>query len=371
MATPMRSGGLHHPTLLARHFLQYRREGQKGDNNVAGKEKIYYFCFMNKERVLLIKHSDELPSMVCNNFFHSTQLFRLLELTPGMAPYMVVVQDVKGEVLAHMLLIVLTRRTLLPPFIFRHGHVYGEGEYAGTGENREALFHTMLGCATRLFRSCRCLYCEYSKMSSKMFGYKAFRRHGFIPIPWIEIHNSVHSTPPIQRLSHKLQQRIMTLAARGVHTRPCLDEQDTQRYVRLLKRQFRFKTRRVLPDKVLFDKLQASHHGINLLTLYKNKVIGGCTLLFSQGNAYLWFSVARRKTYALARPALMTIWGALQYAQQEGYAHLSFLDVGLPYEHSRYREFILSFGGKPTAKYRWFRFPFTGVNRLLTWIYNS
>ncbi|MCI6550209.1 MAG: GNAT family N-acetyltransferase, partial [Prevotella sp.] len=32
---------------------------------------------------------------------------------------------------------------------------------------------------------------------------------------------------------------------------------------------------------------------------------------------------------------------------------------------------ILSFGGKPVAKYRWFRFSIGWINRILTWIYKE
>lgn len=326
---------------------------------------------MNEARVVTISHGDELPEMVCTDFFHSSQFFRTLEQAPGIAPYMVIAFDVQKCVVAHMLIIIVTHHSVLPPFFIRHGHVYGEGEYDINISNKEEIFNTMLLEATRIFRRTKCLYAEYSRLKAKMFGYKLFRRNGYIPIPWQEIHNSLHSAPIEKRLGDKTLQRIKNIQANGVSTRPCNNDIETQRYVSLLKKYFRFKVRRNIPHFKLFQQIQQSGSGVNLITTYKNKIIGGCTVLFSNNDAYLWFTASRRKTYPLLRPALMTVWGALTYAQDNGYNHMYFLDVGLPYRSNPYREFILNFGGKPTAKFRWFRFPFTSTNKLLSWIYNG
>ena len=326
---------------------------------------------MNEAKVVTILHGYELPEMVCSDFFHSSQFFRTLEQASGIVPYMIVAFDAKKCVVAHMLIIIVTHHSFFPPFFIRHGHVYGEGEYEFHLSNKEEIFNAMLTEATRIFRRTKCLYAEFSRLKEKMFGYRLFRKNGYIPIPWQEVHNSLHSAPITKRLGHKTLQRITNIHENGVSTRPCNDDDETQRYVSLLKKHFRFKFRRNIPNVKLFQQIQLSGSGINLITTYKNKIIGGCTLLFSGNDAYLWFTASRRKTYPLLRPALMTVWGALAYAQNKGYDHLFFLDVGLPYRSNPYREFILNFGGKPTAKFRWFRFPFTGINKLLSWIYNG
>ncbi len=47
------------------------------------------------------------------------------------------------------------------------------------------------------------------------------------------------------------------------------------------------------------------------------------------------------------------------------------MDVGLPFRHNRYRDFILSFGGKEVSTYRWFRFSFSWLNRVIGWFYRE
>ena len=76
-----------------------------------------------------------------------------------------------------------------------------------------------------------------------------------------------------------------------------------------------------------------------------------------------------RKTYALQYPGVLAVWKALDDARQQGYRHLEFLDVGLPFRHHGYREFVLRFGGKQISTRRWFRFRWKWLNRVLTWIY--
>lgn len=67
----------------------------------------------------------------------------------------------------------------------------------------------------------------------------------------------------------------------------------------------------------------------------------------------------------------MTIWYALKYAHEHGYAHFRFMDAGLPWKQNLYREFLLNFGGKPVTSYRWFRFYTRIINKILYWIYKQ
>ena len=99
------------------------------------------------------------------------------------------------------------------------------------------------------------------------------------------------------------------------------------------------------------------------------KQTSGCTLAFSEGDAYLWHLASRRKRYIYLHPDTMTVWHAISYAHQQGCRHIHFMDVGLPWKRNPYRDFIRSFGGKPVAKYRWFRCNIGILNRLLKWFY--
>ena len=107
------------------------------------------------------------------------------------------------------------------------------------------------------------------------------------------------------------------------------------------------------------------------LTFRLEHCIGCAACVYSQGNAYLWYLASKRKSFPMQHPNLMTVWHALQYSHSHGYQHIYFLDVGLPFSHNPYREFILRFGGKPASTYRWFRCSLKWVNKILNWLYRE
>lgn len=82
--------------------------------------------------------------MQCEDFFHSMRLFRIYEQTPRHRPLMVAVMC-GNEIVAHLLAVVSYRWTLLPPYLYMHCRVIGEGDYSCEEYARqEELFGLML-----------------------------------------------------------------------------------------------------------------------------------------------------------------------------------------------------------------------------------
>lgn len=325
---------------------------------------------MERYEVRLYTTGEELPDMTCHNFFHSTELFRMIEKTPGQKPYMAVATDGNGQVVGHVLAIVRRRGSWLPPMLYTQGRAYGEGEYAD-GVDREEVFGQLLAVLTRKLRRKLCFYIEFSNLSRKMFGYRFFRRNTYFPVNWQEVRNSLHSKTPAERIEPKVLERIEHVYNLGVVTREAASEEEVKTFHHLLRNFYRFKLRRLIPPEKMFLELYNSKRARVFVTLYKDKIIGGCVCIYSEGNAFLWYFASRRKRYPHLYPNTMTIWHALNWAWEHDYAHLSFLDAGLPFPHNPLREFLLRFGGKPTANYRWFRFSISLVNRMLSWLYKE
>lgn len=326
---------------------------------------------MDNIKVSIITKSSQLPPMTCNNFLHSTELFRIAESTSGQTPYMVVTQDQTGKCVAHMLALLRWHGTWIPPFIYKQGRVYGEGEYEDSCENKEQVFGLMLYEINRFFRRKLALYTEFSALSQKMFGYQYFRQNKYFPMNWQEIHNSLHSMPPESRLSKKTLKRIAHAEAAGVTTSEVATTEELQLFYNHLKNHFRSIIRRFIPSEEMFTKLYQNQHTKTFITKYKNKLIGGCTIILSQGNAYLWYLASKRKTFYPLHPDTVTVWDAIKYAHANHCEHFYFLYAGLPFKKSQFREFILRFGGKPVTKFRWFRIYIPWVNRVFSWLYRQ
>lgn len=60
---------------------------------------------MKDYHVDIVKRGEQLPELSERNFFHSPELFHVLERVTGCSPYMVVVSDGGGTVHAHLLAI--------------------------------------------------------------------------------------------------------------------------------------------------------------------------------------------------------------------------------------------------------------------------
>ena len=325
---------------------------------------------MNGLTTTIYRKSRELPELEGDIFFHSQQLFEICEQASRQRPYMVVTTDESGNVVSHMLGIFRYRPIWFPPFLIVHCRVLGEGFYAESGYNRDELFGEMLGALTQKLNS-KVLYMEISNLSHKMLGYKQLRQNGFYPVNWMSIHNSLHSHAPEERISEKMQKRIDNAHARGVTTEPVSTEEDFTAFSKLLRHHNFLKPRRFIPDEIFFRKLMNNDYGKLFVTKYHGKVIGCSAVVYSEGNAYLWYSAYRRKTYIHLHPDILTVWDTMKDAYQQGCQHMFFMDVGLPYSKNPFREFILRFGGKEQSTYRWFRFSIRWVNKMLAWIYRE
>lgn len=305
------------------------------------------------------------------DFFHSTQYFLLAKKTPRLKPYMVTVETADGVIAGQLLALVRYRSSLFPPYLYRHCIIMGEGIYQADFQEQSAnLFAMMLECLTSKIGRWT-LYLEVSHLSSKMFAYKQLREQHYFPVRWNNIHNSLHSHTPEERISERMQHRINAAYERGVITDEVKTEEDFKAFMKLLRQHNRLKPKRYIPDNEFFRGLQRSENGCLYLTRYHGHIIGCSAIVYSQKQAYLWYAAYRRKTFAFVHPADLTIWHAIKDSHTKGYEHIYFLDVGLPYQKNTFRDFILSFGGKPTSSYRWFHCTIGWINSLLSWFYRD
>lgn len=326
---------------------------------------------MNELTTTIYRNNKDLPALDDTNFFHSSRLFEISRQASRQKPYMVVVTDSEGRLVSHMLGIVRYRTFLLPPFLLIHCRVLGEGVYYRDDTYpRDQLFGMMLEALTRLLNN-RTLYIEVSNLRQKMTGYRQLKQQQYFPVNWMSIHNSLHSHAPEERITEKLQKRIDNARAKGVITNEVTGEEDFKAFSKLLRKHNLLKPKRYIPDDLFFRKIMEGNDGRLFVTKYHQRIIGCSAVVYSEGNAYLWYSAFKRKSYMTVHPDVMTIWDAMQDCYQRGFQHMCFMDVGLPFSKNPFRDFILRFGGKEQSTFRWFRFSIRWVNRLLKWFYRE
>ena len=321
-------------------------------------------------KVTLYEHAADLPPIPKGSYFHSPELMELCENTPRHKPYMVVVTQDDGTVAAHMLAIVRYRHSWLPPYLYPHMRVMGEGEYHLQDLHVQHIFGVMIDTVTTRLQN-RTLYMEVSHLSEKMFGYRELRKLRYFPVRWMNIHNSLHSRTPEERITERQLKRIENAIKRGAVTKVVETEQEFHAFSKLLRRHNWLKPRRFLPDDSFFRGMMKDGHCKIFITTTHDKVIGCTVCVYSDGDAYLWYSASRRKSYAPLHPNAVTFWNSIKDAHASGCAHIRFMDVGLPFRKNPYRDFILRFGGKEVSTYRWFRISIKWVNRFASWLWRE
>lgn len=323
---------------------------------------------MSTLKVDIISKSKDLPPLSAGSFFHSPELFRIIEQTSGQRPYMFVARN--GNVVVGRLLVMLRRRgSLLPPYLFTQARAYGDGEYA-SGINREEVFGFMLRAVERFVKRKLCLYIEFSDLRTKMFGYAKFRSCGFFPVRWMEIRNSLHSMEPSLRLLPRAVRHLDNAHRAGLETSLANNEEDIHEIVSMLRGHTTLKLRRYIPDFSMFIRMHEQGFCDVFVTREGSRIVGGCVCVNTNGNCYLWYLTTRNKLHQ-KRTYALTIWTAIERAYSSGMRHICFMDVGLPFRHHPLREFFLSFGGKPVGTYRWFRCTIDWINSLLSWLYRE
>ena len=320
-------------------------------------------------KVTIYERAEELPTLIEGSYFHSQQLMELCQRTPGQKPYMAVVSDADGRAIAHLLAVERHRKSWLPPFLYSQVRVLGEGVYTeGLGDG--TLFGMMVSSLTRKLSS-HVLFLEISHLSQKMFGYRQLRQAGYFPVRWMNIHNSLHSRTPEERIAPRMLHRVENAIRRGVTTRVVDNEKDFTAAMKLLRRHLRFKPRRYMPSHELFMGM-LEQGACNIFITHIHQHVIGCTVVvYSKGDAYLWYSASKRKSYAALHPNAVTLWNTIRAVHQEGCRHIRFIDVGLPFRKNPYRDFILRFGGKEVSGFRWFRISIRWVNAVASWLWRE
>lgn len=317
-------------------------------------------------------HASDIPDLPGSNTFHSTELFRIYEATPGYTPILIVATD--GDALLAKLLGTLRKSIrFFPPSVINRCEIFGTGEYFDAACDREHIFAEMLQRITdEALRDA--WFIEFRNLDNALFGYKAFRENNYFAINWLRVRNSLHHNQhPEERFSASRIRQIKKGLKNGAQVREAHSMEEIHTFARMLRNIYSSKIRRHFPNDAFFQHLENNlidkQQGKIFIVTYKGKIIGGSACIYSDKEAYLWFSGGMRKTYALQYPGILAVWKALSDARERGYDHLEFMDVGLPFRRHGYREFVLRFGGKQSSTRRWFRFKWQWLNRLLNWLY--
>lgn len=315
---------------------------------------------------------EDIPNLPGNNIFHSKELFLMYEATPGYTPILIVASEKDKPILK--LLATIRRSTHLFPLSFiKRCDVYGIGEYLDEQVDKETIFGEILEhLNNNVLREAFLI--EFRNLENPLFAYKHFRSNHYFAVNWMRVRNSLHSLKYVEeRFSSSRIRQIKKGLKNGAEVHEARSMEEIQAFSHIMRRIYSSRIRRYFPGfeffKYMDTRMIEYRFGKIFVVKYKAKIIGGAVCVFSGENAYLWFSGGMCKTYAPQYPGVLSVWMALKDAHQNGYQHLEFIDVGLPFRKHGYRDFVLRFGGKQSSTRRWFRLRWNFLNNILIKIY--
>lgn len=326
----------------------------------------------------------DIPELPGNDTFHSKELFQIYEATPGYSPLLIVATE-DGKPIARLLAAIRKTKKWLPSSLVKQCVVYGEGEFLekaitddenshpAAKEREEEVFGEMLEHLTQE-ASRSCFLIEFRNLNNSMFGYRVFRNNDFFPVNWLRVRNSLHSAKKVEeRFSPSRIRQIKKGFKNGAKVEEAHTTEEIRDFSRMLHKIYSSRIRRYFPANDFFRHMNSmfikGKQAKIFIVKYKDKIIGGSVCIYSGDNAFIWFSGGMRKTYALQYPGVLAVWRALEDAQERGFRHLEFMDVGLPFRRHGYRDFVLRFGGKQSSTRRWFRISWSWLNNLLVKFY--
>lgn len=320
-------------------------------------------------RLTTYEHSKDIPALPGINIFHSTELFKVLEQTPGYRP-LLLVASVGNHSVGKMLCI--TRRSSRLLRFLSVTYIYGIGEYFSSNIRREEIFNELLAYFTQRFQE-RSFLLEFRNLEEPLFGYKYFRQNHYFPIKWLRVQNTLRQDEITQWMSNSRKRQIARGLEKGAQMEVAQNEEEIREFFAMLKKFYSPKVHRYLPEQEFFLGLtrQTTDRELSktFIIRYKGKIIGGSVCLFSGKKAYLMFSGGLRKTYPLLYPGVLAVWNAMHYSMAHGYEQFEFINAGLPFKKYSYRDFILRFGGKQLSSRRWFKLRWPWLNRLFNKFY--
>lgn len=313
--------------------------------------------------------AEDIPDLPGTNLFHSIELFQILERTPDFSPRMVVAFE--GNKPVGKLLCVI-RPIFQMTDVYQKALIYGTGEYFDTARRPDEIFNEILPYLS-VQLSDRVFFTEFRNLEEPLFAYRSFRQNHYFPVRWLRVQNSIHQPILDKWMSNSRKKHIQQGLENGAELDIVKTQEELQDFSVMLKKFYRSKISRFLPDIRFFYNLfsyKTDKHLAEIFTVkYKGKIIGGAVCFFSEETAYLVFAGGLRKRYPLLYPNVLAVWNAMVYAREKGYRHFEFMNAGLPFKKFGYRDFILRFGGKQFGTRRWYRLRWQWLNKLLIKFY--
>lgn len=200
------------------------------------------------------------------------------------------------------------------------------------------------------------IYIETRNFNDYSRWKEAFVAAGFEYVPHLNFHVDTSSVEIVEANLGKSRKRdIRTTIREGV---TIIDSQELRgksqelerlvhEYYIILKNLYETKIKLPLFPESFFQALAKHKDGRFLLTMYREKVIGGTVLVEQEGKCvYEWFACGEDGVYPHVFPSCYATYAGIKYAAEHGCGRFDMMGAGKPNESYGVRDFKSKFGGE-------------------------
>lgn len=192
------------------------------------------------------------------------------------------------------------------------------------------------------------IYIETRNFNSYERWKDAFAAAGFEYIPHLNFHVDTSSVEVVESNLGKSRKRdIRTTIREGVTIVEHPTEEQVIEYYAILKNLYETKVKTPLFPESFFQELAKHKDARFLLTMFRDKVIGGTVCVELEGKClYEWFACGEDGVYPHVFPSCYATYAGIKYAAEHGCARFDMMGAGKPDEAYGVRDFKARFGGK-------------------------
>lgn len=324
-------------------------------------------------KLITYYHTEDIPdNLPGEDVFYSKEMFYYFEHTPDYWPILLTAYD-DQKVIGKLMTVIHKSYHWFPPSIINRCFTYGTGEYFCNEDDAEYIFSEMLDYLTETLIK-RTSIILFRDLTNPLFGFKSFREQGYFPIRWMRTVSYFNQgTPPGNQFSTSRKRQIKKALQSGAKVYSSTDPKDMIDFSEMLRTIYPYKTRKHFPCLQFlrsdYNKKIAPNYSSVFIVRYKQKIIGGCVVIYSGKKAYMPFCGGMNKLHKHKYPGVLAMYAAIKEVHKRGYDSLEYMDAGLPFKHNGFRDFVSRFGSQNESSRRWFKVHNKLLNKILSMLY--
>lgn len=316
-----------------------------------------YICSIMSIRVSIHFTPETLPKMSSSTFFNSRELFDNYASLEGYDPLYLLAYE-NDALVGHWLFVIMQQAKHIPTVFVSRCVSYGYPDISSTTDQINVL-HAMLSTLTELLHH-KVLYVEIRQVSYHEAFTPLFIQHHFHPIEWLNVVNQLPKTieEAYKKLHNGKRRQIKNNERSGLLVRPAGSLNEVLAFVHVLQQRYAHLAKPLPPVNFFtqfFEITCKQGHGVILVAIYQNKILGGMLCPKDDSTLYEWYISSDNTTYHHITPGVSITWGAICYAIENNISRMDFMGAGVASKPYGVRNFKLCFGGDliPVLRYQY------------------